>query len=221
VDTPAQARVARVRDVFDEWARHGRADGMADSHAPVAARAFDRLALPADGWFVDIGCGNGYVVRWAAERAPRGRAMGIDVAPEMIARAEALSAAYANVEFVVTQFPEGHSLPRGKFAAVFSMEVFYYFPDLQAALVETLGLLKPGGRFACTVDYYFENTASHSWPADVGVDMTLLDEAGWRDAFRKAGFTHLHQERLRLPATEATEPWKATEGSLLTLGRRP
>jgi hypothetical protein len=29
------------------------------------------------------------------------------------------------------------------------------------------------------------------------------------------------QRRMLVPADEASEPWKATEGSLLTLGRRP
>jgi SAM-dependent methyltransferase len=212
-------RVARVRDVFDDWALHGRATAMAESHAPVARRAVDALALTRTSWFLDIGCGNGYAVRWAAAAAPDGRALGIDVAPEMIALARRLSADHPNAEFAVARFPE-HALPHGRFDAIFSMEVFYYLPDLDAALAETVRLLRPGGRFACAVDYYGENTASHGWPADLGVEMTLLDAAGWQDAFRRAGFATVTQDRIRTRAADPRDGWKETEGSLMSLGVR-
>jgi SAM-dependent methyltransferase len=213
-------RVARVRDVFDDWALRGRATAMAESHAPVARRAVDALGLTRTAWFLDIGCGNGYAVRWAAEAAPDGCATGLDVAPEMIALARRLSVKHANAEFIVARFPE-HDLPPARFDAIFSMEVFYYLPDLDAALTETVRLLRPGGRFACAVDYYGENTASHGWPADLGVEMTLLDAAGWRDAFRRAGFADVSQERIRIPAADPRDAWKEAEGSLMTMGVRP
>jgi SAM-dependent methyltransferase len=209
---------------------------MAASHAPVARVALDRLELRRDARFLDIGCGNGYVVRWAADAAPDGLAMGIDVAPAMIALARAHSAGYRNVRFAVATFgmgrdPAAPASSAAPFDAVFSMEVFYYLPDLGAALRETLGLLTPGGRFACAVDYYGENTASHSWPADLGVGMTLLDQAGWRAAFERAGFAHVRQERIRQPTPETAaleaavhasgSSWKVIHGTLLTLGQRP
>ena len=51
--------------------------------------------------------------------------------------------------------------------------------------------------------------------------MTLLDAAGWRAALEEAGFEVIDQRRIRLAPEAASEPWKAAEGSLLTLGRRP
>ena len=226
---PTDPGVARVRAVFDEWARGRRADDMAASHAPVARVALERLDLRRDARFLDIGCGNGYAVRWAAEAAPDGVAVGIDVAPAMIELAERQSAGYQNVHFAVATFPAPPSSP--PFDAIFSMEVFYYLPDLDAALREALALLKPRGRFACAVDYYGENPASHSWPADLGVSMTLLDQTGWRAAFERAGFVNVRQERIRQAAATAarvetdvhaaTADWKVTHGTLLTLGERP
>jgi SAM-dependent methyltransferase len=221
-------RVARVRAVFDAWAQGQRADDMAASHTPVARVALDRLGLRSDARFLDIGCGNGYVVRWAAEAAPDGLALGIDVSPEMVALARRHSAGHANARFEVADITVPTALLAVSFDAIFSMEVFYYLPDLDAALRAALGLLKPGGRFACAVDYYGENAASHSWPADLGVAMTLLDEAGWRTAFERAGFVHVRQERIRqaVPSAAATEVaahgpdagWKVAQGTLLTLG---
>ena len=216
----SEPQLHRVRDVFDDWAARGRAEGMETSHAPFVRQVFDQLALAPDAWYLDIGCGNGYTVRWAARAVPQGRAVGIDLSAEMIARARGESKGLSNVEFHEVAFPN-HELPRDRFDVILAMEVFYYLPDLAAGLAETWRLLRPGGRFACMVDFYAENEISHSWPSDVGVEMTLLDEAGWRAALERAGFTDVEQRRVRLAPAEASEPWKATEGSLLTLGRRP
>jgi len=217
--TPLNRHVTRVQAVFDDWARRGRAEGMEQSHGPVARRAFDRLPLDSDSWYLDIGCGNGYTVRWAAAVTRQGRAVGLDVAPEMIARARALSADASAAEFHCGTFPD-HPLPPGRFDAVFSMEMFYYLPDVAAAVREVHALLAPGGRFACVVDYYKENAASHSWPDDLGVPMHLLDTAEWGDRFEAAGLTVVEQVRITLPPGEASEPWKAEVGSLLTLGEQ-
>ncbi len=193
---------------------------MEQSHAPFVRRVFQELDLPRDAWYLDIGCGNGYTVRWAAGAAPQGKAVGLDLSAEMVARARTASAGLPNVEYLQAAFPS-HNLPHGRFDVVFSMEVLYYLPDLNGAVQEVQRLLKPGGLFACMVDYYQENAASHGWPTDVGLDMTLLDEAGWRRMLEDSGLGVIEQRRVRLPPEEASESWNTTEGSLLTLARRP
>jgi cyclopropane fatty-acyl-phospholipid synthase-like methyltransferase len=208
-----------VGRLFDDWARSGRAEGMEREHTPAARRAFDRLQLPPDGSYLDIGCGNGYTVRWAAAAAPRGQAVGLDLSAEMIERARALSTGLPRARFEAGDFTT-MAIPGAPFDAIFSMEVFYYLDDLPAALRRVRELLKPGGRFACVVDYYRENEASHGWPADLGVSMTLLDAPGWAHAFRDAGLSQVEQERLRAVPGPGVDPWHVTEGSLLTLGRR-
>ncbi|HEY3174521.1 MAG TPA: class I SAM-dependent methyltransferase [Candidatus Polarisedimenticolia bacterium] len=208
-----------VAELFDGWARSGRAEGMERGHAPAARMALDRLGLRDSSTFLDIGCGNGYVVRWAASAAPLGRAVGIDLSGEMIARARILSTGCPNAEFAAGSFPEIDP-PGAPYDAIFSMEVFYYLPDLGAALRRVRELLRPGGSFACVVDYYAENAESHSWPSELGVPMKLLDAAGWADAFRRGGLTVIDQRRLRVRPEEATAAWKAYEGSLMTLGCR-
>lgn len=208
-----------VGDLFDDWARRGRAEGMERGHTPAARHAFDRLGLHEAAHYLDIGCGNGYTVRWAARAAPRGLAVGIDLSHEMVRRAREMSSSLPNATFLQGAFP-GVTPPGAPFDAIFSMEVFYYLPDLGAALSSVWSLLRPGGLFACVVDHYAENAASHGWSADLGVPMTLLGEAGWANAFRRAGMQIAGQERLRYAPGEGVEPWKTTEGSLFTLGRR-
>jgi SAM-dependent methyltransferase len=208
-----------VTDIFDDWARNGRAEGMERGHGPAARMAFERLKLGRGSHYLDIGCGNGYTVRWAGAASPEGRAVGLDLSPEMIELARRSSSGLANVEFVAGAFP-GVELPGRPFDAIFSMEVFYYLPDLDAALRETRSLLRPGGLFVCIVDYYGENRASHSWPGDLGVPMTLLDAGGWSAAFARAGLGVIEQKRLRQPRKAGMAEWKTTEGSLMTLARR-
>lgn len=220
-DQTLDDQVGRVRDVFEDWASRGRAEGMAESHTPFVRPVFERLPLSTDGAYLDVGCGNGYTVRWAAAAAPEGKAVGLDVSPGMIARARELSAAFPNAEFHVASFPDDHPLEPASFDVIYAMEVFYYLPDLGAGLAEVCRLLRPGGVFACQVDFYRENAASHAWPEDVGVAMTLLGEAGWREAFESAGLDVTDQFRVRLSAEEASASWQATEGSLVTQGRRP
>lgn len=217
-------RPEAVRKLFDAWALAGRAEGMEQGHGHAARRAIERLGLGGRSRYLDIGCGNGYTVRWAARAAPLGHAVGVDLSPEMIHRARELSADLPNVTFIAGEFPRVDLSERAPFDAIFSMEAFYYFADLDAALARVHELLAPGGSFACVVDYYGENRASHGWPEQVGVPMTLLDAAGWTRAFAAAGLGVVEQTRLRLPvgsARNADDLWKEQEGSLMTLGARP
>lgn len=215
---PAHPALRPAGEVFDAWARDGRDDGMQRAHGPVVRRIFDRLELDGTSRYLDIGCGNGYTVRWVASQFGS-TAVGLDASREMIARASALSIALPNVSFVCSSFPR-HSLPAATFDVIFSMETMYYMLDLHEALTAVLNLLSPGGIFVSAIDYYRGNRASLGWPGYVGAEMKLMSARNWRRAFEGAGFQSVSQTRLVLPATEARERWHATVGSLVTTGRR-
>jgi SAM-dependent methyltransferase len=211
---------ALAGDVFDTWALDGRDARMERGHGPVARRVFDSLRLADDAWYLDIGCGNGYTVRWASAILPRGRAYGIDASRRMVDRARRLSEGDPCARFAVAAFPL-HDLPLASFDAIFSMETLYYMPDIPTALREIRRLLKPGGVFVSAIDYYTENRISHDWRSYVGARMSLWSERHWRRAFEQAGFVSVAQERLLIPAKEAVERWHTTVGSLVTRGSRP
>jgi cyclopropane fatty-acyl-phospholipid synthase-like methyltransferase len=214
-------QLLRVRDVFDELAETGRASSPEQGDAMAARRAFEALAVAPGQHFLDIGCGSGNVVRWAAQVAPSVDALGLDVSAQMIALARASTTGLPNARFRRASFPQIDLEPH-HFDAIFSRETFYYLADLPGGLRAVRELLVPGGRFACVVDYYGENTASHRWPEELGVAMHLLSTAEWRVAFEDAGLEVLHQDRLHAPYIPgAPVTWKHTEGSLLTLGRWP
>ncbi len=204
---------------FDAWADAGRGKGMEDGHALTGVPAVDGLRVGNGGWFLDLGCGNGWAARRVTARSAGTRGIGVDASARMVreARRTSLEAGVDTVDFVRASF-EHLPFRDGAFSGAFSMEALYYASDLPRALREFCRALAPGAHARIVVDYYGENAASHSWPTDVGVPMSLLEEAAWAKAVEAAGFRSARTERLRVPADHARavkQPWTAEEGSLL------
>ena len=211
----------RVSTLFDEWSVNGRAEGMEEGHTPMARRAFEQLNVGPGQNYLDIGCGNGYAVRWAAAVDPSVQAVGIDVSAGMVERARSQSKAYENARFIHAPFPLP-ILKAKSFDSILSMEAFYYFRELQWALVSTIRLLRPGGLFACVIDYYTENQGSEGWDELTGIPLNRLSMAEWAEEMSAVGFEVVEQTQLkadRLPGQ--TPDWRHTHGSLFTLCRRP
>ena len=214
-----ETHFSETRGIFDVWALDGREAQMERGHGPIARRVFDALHLAPDAHYLDIGCSNGYSVRWAAAAAPAGRAVGIDLSPQMIRRARELSAGIPGVAFHEAAFPR-HDLPHSSFDAIFSMETLYYLPDIPTALAEIRTMLKPGGIFVSAIDFFRENRISRGWTSYVGANMKYWSGRRWRVAFERAGFTGVLQQRMTVPSEEAVERWHSTVGCLVTSGRR-
>ncbi len=99
---------------------------------------------------VDLGCGGGLDVFLAAAKVgPTGKAIGIDMTPEMLAlaRRNAAHAGITNVEFhkaTIDRLP----LPDASVDCVISNCVINLAPDKRAVFREIARVLKPGGRMA-------------------------------------------------------------------------
>jgi cyclopropane fatty-acyl-phospholipid synthase-like methyltransferase len=184
-----------VAQVFDGWAKRGQADKMAVHHEKAARAGFDLLRLSGKEWYLDIGCGNGYSVRWAAAVAPSVQAVGIDASAEMITLCKNQSKTIPNTNFMCDRFPS-RQLAGKQFDAIFSMETLYYVEDLQAALEAVFQHLTSQGRFVLIIDYYQENKASHSWPEELGVAMQLLSIDEWDTQLQTAGFKLVDRHQL-------------------------
>lgn len=117
---------------------------------------------------VDLGSGGGLDVFLAAKKVgPTGRAIGIDMTADMIARATANAAAqgYANVEFHLAPI-DALPLPDATADVVISNCVINLAPDKPAVLREVFRVLKPGGRVAVS-----DIALKRPLPPEVGTDL--------------------------------------------------
>lgn len=142
---------------------------------------------------LDLGSGAGidcFVAR--RETGESGRVIGVDMTPEMIAkaRANAVKLGYDNVEFRLGEI-EHLPLEVGSIDIVISNCVLNLVPDKAAAFAEMFRVLRPGGRF-CVSDI----VATAALPAPirnaaalhVGCVAGAIVEADYLGLLRRAGF---------------------------------
>jgi arsenite methyltransferase len=107
------------------------------------------LGEPQPGQVVlDLGCGAGFDTLLAARKVhPGGKVIGIDMTPEMLAKARhnASLLGVTNVEFLRGEI-ESLPLPDASVDLVISNGVFNLCPDKPRVLGEVFRVLKPGGR---------------------------------------------------------------------------
>lgn len=152
------------------------------------------MASVSEGEIVlDLGCGGGLDVFLAAKRVgPTGKAIGIDMTPEMLdrARSGAAKIGLQNVEFhlaTIDQIP----LPDNSVDCVISNCVINLVSDKAAVFREILRVLKPGGRVAVSdiaLKQELPEKIKRSFEAYVGCisGAILIDE--YRQQMVGAGF---------------------------------
>jgi arsenite methyltransferase len=196
--------------IFDKWAKEGSGPHMEDAHAYAGKKVLDRITIGYDQSFIDLGCGNGWATRYVAAKVPTiGLCVGLDVSPEFIKEARALSAGKFPVKFLVAPIEE---VPFGEssFNHAFSMEALYYAADVAVALKAIWRVLKAGGTFHLVIDFFKENPASEVWQKNTPMKMTYLSEDEWVALFKAAGFSNVAAERIlddRPVAPDMKMPW--------------
>jgi len=203
-----------VQRLFDGWAASGRAELMEKEHGRPVREFLKRADLSEPFAFLDIGCGNGWVVRAVSGLDSCKRATGIDKSRRMISNARS-KASSKKESYLVADIEEWKTGRR--FDRIFSMEAIYYTKSPQRALERIFGLLNPGGAFFCGTDFYADNRATAGWPGRMNLEMHLLSRREWRALFESAGFgakTTLVRDRTD------RKKWKRELGTLFVTGTK-
>jgi ubiquinone/menaquinone biosynthesis C-methylase UbiE len=145
---------------------------------------------------VDLGSGGGLDVFLAAQKVgPTGKAIGIDMTPEMIdlARKNAEKAGIGNVEFHLAGIDQ---LPLGDRSVdvVISNCVINLAPDKRAVLREISRVLKPGGRLAVSdiaLKKPLPRELANDVMAYVGCIAGAIEIKQYRQWLIEAGFAHV------------------------------
>ena len=185
----------RIAATFDKWAHSGRAESMEHGHGDVVRQVIARMRFKPGDQILDLGCGNGWATRLLAKSAAGASAVGVDVAPAMVARAEELTSYTIRAKYEIARFEE---LPfkDASFDRVFSMEAIYYSVDLERTLAEVVRVMKPGATADFVVDCFAESPSTRAWSAIVGLPMHCLSESEWRARLEAAGFASIEISRV-------------------------
>ena len=167
--TPGEIYEAHmVPAIFSRWAP------VLLEHAGV--RAGDRV--------LDVACGTGAVTRLLADRVgPRGRVVGLDFNPVMLAAARAITR--PNLEWVEGS-AQAIPLPDAAFDLVVCQQGLQFFPDKARALAEMHRVLAPGGRLGLAVWRSVEYHAGYhalqtALARRIGPDKAVLPPFGFGD----------------------------------------
>ena len=177
-----------VIDVFNEWAIKGRDLGMEKGHAAsvdemLAFSLEERSEIGKDFSFLDLGCGNGWATRKVYGHPFCDKALGIDGANQMILNANARSKGELYIQAQVDTYK-----PTDTFDLIYSMEFIYYLTDPRLFVKRVAdSWLNEEGRIIFGLDFYFENTESHTWPKKLNIPMYMLKEIEWINLFHEAG----------------------------------
>ena len=205
----------KVRETFDKWAQNGRAELMEEEHGKNVLKFLESISFDKPFTFLDVGCGNGWVVRKIAKEEDCKKSIGIDKSKKMIMQSKKKIESKEE-EYIHTDIESMNY--RGKFDFIFSMESLYYADSIEIALEKIYKLLKPGGQFFCGTDFYTDNKATARWAGIMKIQMHLHSKKEWRGFFKKVGFD---VKTKNIKDLKNNKKWKREHGTLFIIGTKP
>ena len=181
---------------FDAWAADGRDADMARGHRRTTRTIVESWPLAPDDFVVDIGCGNGWALRWCRARGAGG-GLGVDISSGMVERARALT------QDDTLRFEVGRAavlpLPDATASRVLSVEALYYTPDPAAALREWRRVARAGARLGIMIDLYAEAPLAAAWVDALDIDVHVLSTPQLVALCEAAGWTDVRAEQVPDP----------------------
>ena len=204
----------RVKITFDKWASSGRSELMEREHSKTVLKFLNSIFLKKSFTFLDVGCGNGWVIRKISSLGNCKKAIGIDKSKKMILKARKKKESSKESYFVtdITSWKY-----KGKFDYIFSMESLYYSNPMEAALEKIYKMLKPNGQFFCGTDFYKDNKATTQWSKMMKLPLDLRSKKEWKKMFENVG---LKTKTKQVKDLSNNKKWKREYGTLFVIGTK-
>jgi arsenite methyltransferase len=175
---------------------------------------------------LDLGSGGGIDCFLAAKKVgPEGRAIGLDMTPDMImlARRNAKKVGTTNVEFRFGEM-EDIPLPDQSVDVVISNCVINLSPDKDAVFAETYRVLRPGGRLTVS-DIVVHGELPHPirdrLDAWAGCVAGALDESDYLSKIRAAGFENVEVHSREFVRISEFADWEGVRKTVAAAGVAP
>ena len=204
----------QTSELFDRWAEIGKSEDMEKGHGTTVNKFLNKLIFEKPFSFLDIGCGNGWVIRKISQISKCRKAVGIDKSRRMIQKARTKKISEKEHYFITELESWNYS---EKFDVVFSMESLYYSVPMELAIKKVYKLLKKGGIFYCGTDFYKDNTLTKRWIKDMAVPMDLRSEKEWKNMFKESGF---QTRTIHVLDSKNKSKWKREFGTLFVIGKK-
>jgi len=222
----------KLQQEFNQWAAAGRGDEMESHHSDITEQTLALMDIRPEDRILDLGCGTGWASRRMARITTAGEVVGLDVADEMLRRAEETSSAFKNVRYVWGS-AENIVEADNAFSKVLSVESFYYYADQGKALDELRRVMAPGAKLFILINLYKDNHYSLRWVTELKVPVQVLSEAEYKALLEKHGFINVEARRVPdrspTPETYSGKWFKNAEelrdfkkiGALLLIAEKP
>jgi ubiquinone/menaquinone biosynthesis C-methylase UbiE len=232
VDPLSSQADQKLQQEFNQWAAAGRGDEMESHHSDITEQTLALMDIQPEDRILDLGCGTGWASRRMARIATTGEVVGVDVADEMLRRAEQSSSAFRNVRYAwgsAENIPEADNA----FNKILSVESFYYYADQGKALDELGRVMAPGAKLFILINLYKDNHYSLRWVTELKVPVQALSESEYKALLEKHGFKNVEARRIPdrspTPETYSGKWFKNAEelrdfkkiGALLLIAEKP
>ena len=193
-------------NIFNGWALKDKDKGMEEGHSKSVSEMINIInekthILNNNFKFLDLGCGNGWVVEIFSNNSLCNLAVGVDGSKNMIDKANSRN---SNGIYFQSNIEKWNSI--NKFDIIFSMETFYYFNNIDGVLNKINSeLLTDTGLIIIGIDHYKENKPSLSWENEIGIQTQTLSINEWINKFQKSNFENIEFKQVGMNV-----PWMGT-----------
>ena len=184
-------------DIFDNWALKDKDKGMEKGHASSVSVMLDiisnRTNIVNNNFnFLDLGCGNGWVVKNFSNNNLCNLAVGVDGSRNMIKKAKNND---SKGKYYQSNIQAWNS--ENQFDIVFSMETFYYLKNIDSVLDKINSkFLNNNGFLIFGIDHYTENKPSLSWEKEIGIQTQTLSIKDWVNKIKDANFKNVEYKQV-------------------------